>query len=252
MPRPCAGQQQPSSSDAIAQSPHGDQRLGQQEVGEVGDPTVAGRCWAPGLRGATVRPGTARSGPWRTPRRQGQQRPSIAAGAAPDYTSRQRLHQRAPQASAASGTASDWGWRSGSIGKRSMVRSRTAHRTRTAPAKLSTARVSTALRPVRNPSPAASATICRAGGAFRLVRPVSSSSLPYRDGFVLLDVHLLRAASHASRRSRPTAQPGLGAAPPWRPARSQGSAPSSHPGLRVKMATGNETAKAPQARRSPA
>ena len=70
--------------------------------------------------------------------------------------------------------------------------------------------------------------------------------------FRSLRVHFLLAASHASRRSRPTAQPGLGAAPPWRPARSQGSAPSSHPGLRVKMATGNETARAPQARRSPA
>jgi hypothetical protein len=45
-----------------------------------------------------------------------------------------------------------------------------------------------------------------------------------------LRVQFLLAASHASRRSRPTAQAGLGAAPPWRPARSQRRAPSSHPG----------------------
>src|SRR5215213_6282329 len=72
------------------------------------------------------------------------------------------------------------------------------------------------------------------------------------DAYIVAHSHLLHSASQVSRRSRPTAQPGLGAAPPWRPARSQGSAPSSHPGLRVKMATGNETAKAPQTRRSPA
>jgi hypothetical protein len=100
------------------------------------------------------------------------------------------LHQRAPQASAASGTASDWGSRSGSIGKRSMVRSRTSHRTRTAPAKLSsTARVSTALRPVRNPSPAAFATICRGPGeAFRLVRSRAQVLAPCPGSFCSLHV----------------------------------------------------------------
>src|SRR5215218_9563363 len=91
---------------------------------------------------------------------------------------------------------------------------------------------STTSRAASAPVGAASGRPCRVGGGFA--------------------THLLRAASHASRRSRPTAQPRLGAAPPWRPTSSQGSAPSSHPGLRVTMATGNETAKAPQASRSPA
>src|SRR4029450_2387869 len=97
---------------------------------------------------------------------------------------------------------------------------------------------------------------CYAPGTSTTSRAASSpvgaaSGRPCRGGSMVA-IHLLRAASQASRRSRPTAQPRLGAASPSRPPRSQGKTPSSQPGLRVAMATGNETAKAPQASRSPA